>query len=143
MITRPAGIYGFTGSYGYLSNFYIEPDRTFVEYEYQRAKCAGFAGRDKFDALFKLGKLTPKMAKAIGRKVQIRDDWEDVKLEIMLFYVSKKFKDHPTLAALLKQTRTLHLEETNWWGDTFWGVCNGRGFNALGEILMQVRGELA
>jgi ribA/ribD-fused uncharacterized protein len=133
---------GFTGPYAWLSNFHIEPDGSFVEYEYQRAKCADWDDRAKFDTLFEKGTLNPKQAKAIGRKVKIRDDWEDKKVEIMLFYVQKKFRDHEDLRILLQLTGDAHLEETNWWGDTYWGVCKGVGLNVLGDILMMVRSEL-
>lgn len=132
----------FSGPHRFLSNFWIEPDGTFVEYEYQRAKCANFQDREIFDTLIQKGTLTPQQAKAIGRRVEIREDWEDVRVSIMLFYVTKKFKDHQDLLWRLKQTRPSRLIEGNTWGDTFWGVCNGRGQNMLGEILMQVRDEL-
>jgi len=31
------------------------------------------------------------------------------------------------------------LEETNTWGDKYWGVCNGEGENQLGKLLMKIR----
>ena len=34
------------------------------------------------------------------------------------------------------------LVEKNDWGDTFWGVCSGKGENYLGRLLMQVRKEI-
>lgn len=148
MITRPYQIppkrtvHGFFGPYGFLSNFHVEPDRSCVEVEYQRAKCAQFKDRALFDKLIDKGTITPMQAKAIGRKVTIRDDWEDVKVSIMIFYVTKKFKDHEDLRILLSLTADAHLEETNTWGDQFWGVCRGQGQNVLGDILMQVRSEL-
>lgn len=132
---------GFSGPYRWLSNFWIEPDKTFVEYEYQRAKGATFEDRKRFEAVWDAGKMTPKIAKGMGRKVTLREDWEDVKVNIMLFYVTKKFKDHEDLRILLQLTGDARLEETNTWGDTYWGVCGGRGLNMLGEILMQVRAE--
>lgn len=134
MITH---IKGFTGPYAWLSNFYIEPDGTCVEVEYQRAKCADFEGRKKFP-----DNMAPGHAKKLGSKVRLREDWDEVKVNIMLFYVTKKFRDHKDLRILLQLTGTAHIEETNWWGDTFWGVCKGVGQNILGDILMQVRGEL-
>lgn len=134
MITH---IRGFSGPYHFLSNFYIEPDGTCVEVEFQRAKCATFADR----ALIP-DSMAPGRAKQIGQLVTIREDWEDVKVNIMLFYVTKKFRDHEDLRILLQLTGTAHLEETNHWGDTFWGVCKGQGLNILGDILMQVRSEL-
>ena len=135
-------VHGFMGPYRFLSNFYIEPDGTFVEYEYQRAKCANWSDRAKFDTLFAAGTLTPKQAIAIGAKVILRDEWETKRIDIMTFYVTKKFRDHEDLRILLQLTGDMHLEETNKWGDTFWGVCGGFGTNVLGEILMQVRAGL-
>lgn len=147
---RP-GIYGFNGPNRYLSNFFIEPDGTHVEGEYQRAKCRVSWERDRFHLPPFAGSnklrqempmMSPDHCKRQGLTVHLREDWEDVKVDIMLFYVTKKFKDHPQLAEQLRQTRGLYLEETNHWRDTFWGVCNGKGLNMLGAILMQVRDEL-
>lgn len=39
--------------------------------------------------------------------------------------------------------RQRELIEGNTWGDTFWGVCRGKGENNLGKILMRLRSELA
>ena len=36
----------------------------------------------------------------------------------------------------------MELIEGNVWNDTFWGVCNGKGHNHLGKILMKVRDEI-
>ena len=46
---------------------------------------------------------------------------------------------HANLLATGKAT----LVEGNSWGDTFWGVCRGKGKNMLGKILMRVRKRLA
>lgn len=129
-------ITSFRGDYAFLSNFYIEPDGTHVEGEFQRAKCARAWDRQQFDG------LTPSQAKRLGRQVAIRPDWEDVKIEIMLFHVTKKFKDHPTLRERLLQTGREKLEEGNTWGDRYWGTVSGKGLNALGIILMDIRESL-
>ena len=42
---------------------------------------------------------------------------------------------------MLQETRDFYLEETNWWNDTFWGVCNRKGKNILGHLLMKIRDE--
>jgi len=60
----------------------------------------------------------------------------------MLHIVRDKFARHPGLKASLRQTGNARLVEGNWWGDTFWGVCNGKGTNHLGKVLMEVRREL-
>lgn len=153
MVSKRPGIYGFDGPYRFLSNFYIESDGTHVEGEYQRAKCANWLDRTRFEPQNCTTPLhPPNFCKALGRKVKLRKDWEEldpkeglpIKVAIMLFYVCKKFKDHPSLREQLQLTAMLglYLEKTNHWGDTYWGVCQGRGLNMLGAILMQVRGEL-
>lgn len=55
--------------------------------------------------------------------------------------VRRKFKD-PELAILLKATGDTFIVHANDHYDTFWGVCDGRGRNMLGHILMQVREEI-
>lgn len=132
---RPVGgVWGFHGGYRFLSNFFIEPDGSHVEGEYQRAKCYDFLDRARFDG------LSPVDAKRFGRTVMMRPDWEDVKLDIMTFYVTKKFKDHPRLAEQLRLIAGPIIHE-NTHGDRFWGTVNGKGLNILGDILMGVREE--
>ena len=53
-----------------------------------------------------------------------------------------KFSE-PDLAARLLATGSTELIEGNNWNDTFWGVCRGRGRNMLGQLLMEVREEIA
>lgn len=136
MAMPPKVINEFRGNYGFLSNFHIEPDGTHVEGEYQRAKCITPSERHQFDG------LTPGQAKIQGKKVLMRKDWAEVKVEIMLDLVRQKFADHPSLAKKLLATGASPLEEGAWWGDEFWGTFYGKGRNELGKILMQVRGEL-
>lgn len=38
--------------------------------------------------------------------------------------------------------RYQYIEEGNTWGDTYWGICKGKGENHLGKIIMQVRNEI-
>ena len=45
----------------------------------------------------------------------------------------------PELRKLLCETGDADLVEGNTWGDKFWGVCEGKGKNMLGLLLMQVR----
>ncbi len=126
-------IESFSGAYRFLSNFYIEPDGTCVEVEYQMAKCADNSGPHMFDG------LSPGQAKRLGRIVALRSNWEEVKLGVMFELVEKKFTDHANLRQLLLDTQQVELVEGNNWGDRFWGVCRGEGENHLGRILMDVR----
>lgn len=83
----------------------------------------------------------PAIVKKIGSKVKIRKDWEEKKIEFMNWAVREKFKK-VELKQLLLDTGNMELIEGNSWNDTFWGVCNGKGHNHLGKILMTVRDEL-
>ena len=81
------------------------------------------------------------IAKSLGKKMQVRKDWDEKKLDFMLYGVREKFKD-PGLKELLLSTEEFSLVESNDWNDKFWGVCQGKGLNHLGRILMRVRKEI-
>jgi predicted NAD-dependent protein-ADP-ribosyltransferase YbiA (DUF1768 family) len=53
----------------------------------------------------------------------------------------QKFQN-PYLKNKLLATGNAEIEETNSWGDVFWGICKGVGENHLGKILMKIRSEL-
>ena len=132
-------ITSFKGSYRYLSNFYIEPDGTHVEGEYQTEKCKDSSERILFEGLL------PAEAKKFGRTVELRPDWEEIKLTVMRGLVLRKFKDHPVLAEKLVKTGGVEIVEGNYWGDKFWGKVfggQGEGQNWLGRILMETRDKL-
>ncbi|PQO41192.1 NADAR family protein [Blastopirellula marina] len=87
---------------------------------------------------------SPMIAARLGRsrKVKIRDDWEEVKIDIMRTAVRAKFLAHPTLQDLMLETGDETLVEAAD-GDYFWGAGkDGSGQNWLGKILMEVRDEL-
>lgn len=83
----------------------------------------------------------PGQVKRFGRKVKLRKDWDNQKLKVMNWGVREKFKND-RLSDLLLSTGDEELIEGNFWNDTYWGVCNGKGQNHLGKILMEVRNEL-
>ena len=73
------------------------------------------------------------------------DEWNAVKVSIMKSLLEQKFdaKMNSELHARLLATGTKHLEEMNWWGDTFWGTDKeGKGENMLGKLLVEVRGSV-
>jgi predicted NAD-dependent protein-ADP-ribosyltransferase YbiA (DUF1768 family) len=78
-------------------------------------------------------------AKKLGRTVEMRADWHDVKVKVMKQVLRVKFSD-PVLRAQLQNVQGI-IQEDNTWNDTFWGVCNHKGKNVLGEILMEIRDE--
>ena len=133
-------ISSFRDEYFFLSNFYpvelkldgiVYPN---AEAAFQAQKTLDVEERRKFSML-----KNPVQAKRLGRKVKLRDDWEEVKLDIMTEIVSQKFLQHSHLIEMLLQTGDEELIEGNKWGDRFWGVCKGKGENHLGKILMKIR----
>jgi ribA/ribD-fused uncharacterized protein len=144
-------IASFHGRYRFLSNFFpspftseypeiLETPGTFkfltVEHAYQSSKPASPIERQTIYLA-----ETPGIAKRTGRKVQARPGWDDMKVEVMRYFVEKKFEQNDSLRAMLLSTGSAELVEGNTWNDTFWGVCRGRGENHLGRILMDVRGR--
>ena len=135
-------IKGFSGRYRWLSNFWAAEvtldGMAFgtVEGAYQAAKTLDVDQRRVIAGLAK-----PGQAKRYGRKLKVRDDWEEVKLAVMENLLRQKFA-HPDLRQKLLETGDAYLEESNAWQDFFWGVCDGKGANHLGWLLMKVRDEL-
>ncbi len=87
---------------------------------------------------------TPKQASTIGRnrRYKLREDWEQVKNEIMHEAVLEKFLQHPDLAEKLIETGDEEIiEDTK--KENYWGCGpNGDGLNVYGKILCRVREEL-
>lgn len=135
-------INGFRGKYYFLSNFYpckVEWEGLVYENNesaFQSAKCINLEQRKSFL------ELDPSSAKRKGRRVELRNDWENIKDQIMYEIVLNKFKQNEDLKEKLLATENEDLIEKNTWHDYYWGVCDGRGKNMLGKILMRVREEL-
>lgn len=132
----------FRGQYYFLSNFYnakVEWEGiTYLNNEsaFQSAKVTDYDTRLKF------ANLDPSSAKRKGRNVQLRHGWENIKFDIMYEIVKAKFTQNEDLKIKLLATGDEELQEGNSWNDKIWGVCNGKGQNNLGKILMRVRSEL-
>ena len=130
----------FDGEYAFLSNFYdspIEKDGIVYptnEHFFQAMKTLDNEERKRIAAA-----ETPGKAKRMGRSVKLRPDWEQSKIQIMKEGLTLKFLCHKDLAEKLVATGDVWLIEGNWWGDTYWGVCNGVGHNMLGNLLMEIR----
>lgn len=148
------------GAFGFLSNFYpaaIELDGRewpHVEAYYQSRKSlnpdyqawilkspspswAKFAGDSRVGH--------PRQAKKSWFRKHpqdLREDWEDRKLEVMEQALAAKFQQNPALGRLLDRTAPAELIEDSP-KDAFWGVgVDGRGTNHLGRLLMELRREM-
>ena len=132
----------FEGKYYFLSNFY-HVDVKYDGIVYNNTEAA-FQAQKVLDDSEKLSfsNLSPRKAKKLGREVKLREDWRDVKDNYMYEICKAKFTQHEDLARKLLETGDEELVEGNRWNDTYWGVCNGKGENRLGKILMRVRDEL-
>jgi ribA/ribD-fused uncharacterized protein len=115
-------IKGFFGRYEFLGNYHpseVELDgikgRT-VEHVYQAMKSMDPEERRKIAS-----QPSPDHAKKAGRMVLLRSDWAEVRIGIMEELVRWKFTRHEDLKERLLATGKAYLEETNDWGDRFWG----------------------
>lgn len=128
--------------HGFLSNFYpctIYIDKkpfSSVEHAYQAHKTLDESARE----LIRKAK-TPQEAKKLGRCVQLRPDWIDVRIPLMRSFLTQKF-ENPFLQHMLIETGDAQLIHKNSWNDKFWGECRGTGENWLGRLLMEVRSDL-
>jgi len=135
----------FQGEYRWLSNFWpavVEwGGRKYptVEHAYQVAK---FDKRPDIQDRIR-SMRGPGQAKREAKcwRRYVRKDWSAVRVVIMKELLQQKFAI-PTLREKLLQTGQVTLIEGNTWGDTFWGVCHGIGYNTLGKLLMEIRTTL-
>lgn len=135
----------FTGEYRWLSNFkpvkivYDGIEYPSVEHAYQSAKSDDMIWKSKCASLG----YTPGKIKRESYGVTLVENWDKLKVSVMIDCVTQKFNQEPYKTRLLA-TGDKFLKEGNNHNDTFWGVCNetGQGDNRLGEIIMNVRRKL-
>jgi ribA/ribD-fused uncharacterized protein len=144
---EPIRFYSKTVEYYELSNFApfgFEDAGEYwptVEHYFQAQKFAGpenAAYRERIRSA-----RTPRDAKTLGRtrKVPIRSDWDEVRDEVMLGALRKKFAAKKPSEVLLGSGLRQLVEASP--TDGYWGAGRaGTGRNRLGQLLMQVRSEL-
>jgi len=136
-------ITSFSGAYRFLSNFWLAPVKfegkiyPSSEHAYQAAKTKDPEERKKIRRA-----KTPGKAKRLGRSVKLRPDWESVKIQIMTEVVREKFEKNEDIRILLMNTGKAKLVEGNHWGDTFFGVCDGRWARRKEEMKTDKEQEL-
>jgi ribA/ribD-fused uncharacterized protein len=131
----------FKDDYFFLSNFY-NCDIVYEGISYKSAEAA-FQAQKCIDDNKKLefSALSAGQAKKLGKEIELRKDWNDIRVDIMKSVVRTKFDQHPELQEQLVATGDRCLIEVNVWHDKFWGVSSGKGRNMLGRILMDLRKE--
>lgn len=133
----------FRGEFSFLSNFhdveikYGSLKFKNVESAFQALKSKDYEVRKKFE------NLSGAEAKRLGRKIELREDWSDIKDSVMEYLVRIKFKNVELRRRVLATGEQL-LVEGNYWNDRYWGVDlkSGLGENKLGKILMKIRKEI-
>lgn len=110
----------FVGEYSFLSNMFyctvIIGDMAFpsAENAFQAMKCRTRKEMEQFQF------CTPQEAKRLGSQVQLRSNWDQLRIPVMRKVLEAKFEDDELAMKLLK-TDDMALCENNYWGDTFWG----------------------
>ena len=148
-MNKPIYFFSKTNQWYELSNFYLfgfmDEEGLYwptVEHYFQAMKFSGEKYRGYREKI-RLAQ-TPRKAKKFGqtRQIPLRRDLEIVKEEVMLYALRKKFS-HPKMQTILLATENRHLYENSPY-DYYWGIGKQHtGKNRLGELLMQVRKELA
>lgn len=133
---------GFRGEFSYLSNMHPSPitidGKTYnsVENYFQAMKSTDTNTQQK------IATASPVNARKFGRQIELREDWDNIKDDVMENAVKAKFQQHPELMSKLNTVQG-EIVEYNDWGDRYWGKdkVTQIGDNKLGKILMSIRGD--
>lgn len=151
VVLQPSDIpWIFSGEFALLDNFADTPvavDLIGEVITYPTSEHAYAAAKSCTDAahLRVARQRHPGIAKAVGRAVPLREDWEQVKFDVMWRVLVAKFAQHPDARAVLRSTGDRRIFEGNTWDDRVWGVVKEprrplwTGRNALGCMLMELR----
>lgn len=138
----------FKSDFGFLSNFHFVRGLGVptTEHGYQAAK-ADYLLNPKLAKKYRKAihaAEKPGETKRITRLKEYKIDseaWDAAKVKVMKKWLKAKFA-LPDMRQKLLDTYPRKLVEGNNWGDVFWGVCNGKGKNMLGKLLMKLRLKL-
>ena len=135
----------FKGKYWFLSNssqYPFDYNINNITYRFQCADAAFEASKCPERANEFVG-LSGREAKALGKTLktkEIRKDWKEEKLNILLDILREKFKN-PQLAMQLATIDGPILFD-NSYHDIYWGLYQGKGQNHLGKLLTKVQEEI-
>lgn len=146
-------IRAFEGEHRWLSNFWEVPIElsafhqrwifASTEHVFQMAKLehTRLDISDQQELFEEVAALeTPGQSKRFGRRIPELDvdSWNAARDRAMARTLMAKFTQHADLREKLLGLEGYYLEESNHWGDRYWGV-DGTGKNRLGELLMELR----
>lgn len=132
----------FRGDYGFLSMLY-ECKIPWLDLDFDCLETALIASMT-FDRDIQelLATMEVLQAKKLAKVLDVRDDWDDIKIDVARRLSEVKFTNNRNMYSRLMATGNMELIEGNDFYETFWGVCDGEGCNEYGKILMQVRRDL-
>lgn len=131
---------------GYTAGFsnFTAHDVSIDGYVFPTAEAAIQAMKNPTDKNYVESQLSARNAiisRNLGRKTKLRDDWENVRENLMKKIIKLKFDQHENIKQNLLNTgfrRIIHNTRT----DSYWGIGNnGLGLNILGKILSEIRQE--
>lgn len=143
--TTPVKFYSRKSPYGEFSNFALFPIKVdnkiwgTSEHYYQAHKY----DQSKFQEYVRQA-TTPEEAAVRGRNKEIpkRNNWKQVKDQIMYKALVAKYTQHKPLKELLLSTGEApiieHTKRDKYWGD----AGNGTGQNKLGKMLVDIRSKI-
>lgn len=148
LINEPKRIFFWAqkDQYGAFSNFYRAPfmldsrEWPTIEHYFQAMKTDNVQKQEEVRAA-----KTPGEAKRMGRKLELRSNWDQIRYDIMRVAVLHKFVAHKAIRDLLLSTGEAEIYEDSPF-DKIWGTGVkggvGDGQNLLGKVLMETRDTL-
>jgi predicted NAD-dependent protein-ADP-ribosyltransferase YbiA (DUF1768 family) len=134
-------IKGFKGKYEFLDNMF-NCHINFNGEEFINSESAYLANIIKdTKQKSKFYRTTGMEANKLVHRMNIREDLNSICINLMYEILKCKFNQNNRLKIKLIETNTDILIYYNYWGETFWGICNDKGNNFLGKILMIIRDE--
>lgn len=146
---------GFRGDYGIFSNF-AEHETISITLPYGDPNGVKYSANN-VETLFQAAKMfntwrieeivkinNGKIAQYVGRRYKMREDWEEIKENVMKELLEKKFNvSNKFRQTLLSVPDDKLIVEMNSWCDKEWGVCSRifQGKNKLGNLLMDLKKE--
>lgn len=109
-----------------------------VEHAYMSAKSNDIEWKHFCRDTYKPGDV-----KKASKKIKLRDDWDNIKVDVMRRCIDQKFDQEPYRSKLIN-TEDQYIQEGNYHNDKFWGVClkTDEGNNMLGKLIMWKRDKL-
>lgn len=85
--------------------------------------------------------FSPRLSKKLGRECKLREDWDEVKDDVMMTVITAKFLQHDSIRENLLSTGLRPIIERG--PDDYWGDGkDGSGKNMMGKLLVRLRNRL-